>query len=74
MWSGSFITGNSLIMDGMEIHFTMRFKYRYTGGLGFSILAHIRKPTVCHGRAELSFSIKLSYSGQQISQIIYLHA
>ncbi len=32
-----------------------------TSGLRFSILAHIRKPTVCHGRAELGFSIKLRY-------------
>ncbi len=39
---------------------------RYTGGLRFSILAHIRKLTVCNGRAELGFSIKLSYSDQQI--------
>ena len=31
------------------------------------MLAHIRKSTVCHGREELGFSIKLSYTDQQIS-------
>ena len=35
-------------------------RYTCTGGLRFSILAHIRKPTVCNGRAELGFSIELS--------------
>ena len=38
---------------------------RYTGGLRFSILAHIRKLTVCHGRAELDFSIT--------QKLIYMH-
>ncbi len=34
---------------------------RYTGGLRTSILAHIRKPTACHGRAELDFNFYQIY-------------
>ena len=57
------------LYDNLSVCASNRSRNRYTGGMRLSILAHIRKPIVCHGRARFLNKIGTKVSGTGVTDI-----